>query len=184
MMRGTGAGGNISWGKSFCLLWCWSDISLDETCNASKQLAALPLSDRVSVIKHDGLPFLTQTLTQILQTPPPLTQRSIHFGPLYSSRVNCCAVESPWQKHKSWKEPDMSETSPWLWWVTTGAENSNELLRLSQTNSKWEFEGWVEVVLYSSGPMTALVDWICLLVFFFPFFQATTHSARAATELQ
>lgn len=109
---------------SFCLLWCESDISLDEEYNACKQLAALPLSDRVSVIKRDGLSFVTQTLAQTPQTPhSPSSPSPIHFGSLYSSRVNCCAVDSPWKKkHKSWKQPDMSETSPWLWWVTTGAE--------------------------------------------------------------
>lgn len=43
--------------------------------------------------------------------------------------------------------------------------NSNELPRLSERNRKWEFEGWAEVELYSSGTMTALQDWICLLLF-------------------
>lgn len=31
--------------------------------------------------------------------------------------ANC--KTAPWQKHKSKKQLDMTETSPWLWWVTT-----------------------------------------------------------------
>lgn len=140
------------------------------------------LSDRKSVIKCDSLSFLTQTLTQIphkVWTPPPQITHSIHFGSLYSSHMNCYAVDSPWRKHKSWKQPDMTETSPWLWWVTTGAKQQWAAVAETASESLRDELRWC----YTHQAQWQLW-WIGFVSFFFFFFQATTHSVRAATELQ
>ena len=181
-MRGTGTGGNVSWGKSFCLLWCWSDISFDDTCNASKQLAALPLSDRVSVIKHDGLPFLTQTLTQIPTppTPSPSIRSTLDFSIRHVWIVvlsNHLGKNTRAEKSPTWVKPHLDFDESLQEQKTamscgrarqTASESLRDELRWCYTHqAQWQ-PRWIGFVS----------------LFLFYFFQATTHSARAATELQ
>lgn len=97
------------------------------------------LSDRISVIKHDSLSFFTETLKVSLPPFADYTFDLLWIALFVMCESLCCWLHfvvlmqlinakggncktAPWQKHKSKKQPDMTETSPWLWWVTTRAK--------------------------------------------------------------
>lgn len=160
------------------------------------------LSDRISVIKCDSLSFLTETL-KVSSPPSPLPFYRLYIRSTLDLSIRhvwivllltapCCgdavdkrqreatAKTSPWRKHKSRKQPDMTETSPWLWWVTTGAKQQRAAVAHPEKQPseslrdelRWHYTHQAQWQLW----------WIGFVSLFFP--PAITHSARAAAEPQ
>lgn len=82
---------------------------------------------------------------------------------------------TPWQKHKSKKQPDMTETSPWLWWVTTRAKQQWAAVALDEIEqvNAWGMT-WGGIILIRHTDSSRGLD-------LSPFFPAITHFACTAT---
>lgn len=153
-------------------------------------------SDSVSVIKCDGLSFLTETLKVSfplacrlhIRSTLDLSIRHVWIAGLLTAAccgdavdkrrrgrlLNLTLVE---KKPKSWKQLDMTEASPWLWWVTTGAKEQWAAVAPPQKQQVrvWGMS-WGGIILIRHNDSSGGLD---LSPSFFP---AITHPGRAATE--